>query len=149
VLRITVEKRDEARTLKVEGNLQGEWVGELRRAWWNIRDIAATAPIRVELADVPFVDAAGKVLLTEMHRQGVEITALGVLARSICDEIITGAAPVGAADVIRRVVRSTLGVMNFVALSILTGVAPNISGDIVAIACSSFLLENQVSIFQI
>jgi ABC-type transporter Mla MlaB component len=76
--------------LKVEGNLQGEWVGELRRAWLSIRDIAARAPIRVELADVPFVDAAGKVLLTEMHRQRVEITALGRLARAIRDEIVAG-----------------------------------------------------------
>ena len=93
MLRITVEKRDETWVLKVEGNLQGEWVGELRRAWWSTRDVAPDAPIRVELADVPFVDAAGKALLTEMHRQRVQITAHGSLARAIRDEIVTGRSP--------------------------------------------------------
>jgi len=91
VLRITIEKRNGTWVLKVEGNLQGEWVSELRRAWYSLRDDSGVGPVRVELADVPFVDAAGKDLLIEMHRQHVEITARGFLTSALCDEIVTGA----------------------------------------------------------
>ena len=71
MLRITeiLETRPEggrAWTLKLEGNLHREWVDELRRAWQSVR-VAAGAPIRVVLADTGFVDAGGKVLLTEMQ----------------------------------------------------------------------------------
>ena len=75
-------------TLRLEGALKDEWVGELRRYWRRIRELAAGAPIRVELADVGFVDPAGKVLLAEMYREGVEIVARGGLAAAIRDDII-------------------------------------------------------------
>jgi hypothetical protein len=91
MLRITVEQRDATWVMKLEGRLQGEWVGELRRSWRGIRDVAAPASIRVELADIQFMDAAGKVLLKEMHREGVEITGRGFLASAICEEV-TGSA---------------------------------------------------------
>ncbi len=88
MLRISVEERDATSVLKLEGNLQGEWVNELRRSWRSIREAAAGLPIRVELADVRFIDAAGRILLTKMHREGVEITACGFLASAICEEIV-------------------------------------------------------------
>ncbi len=46
--------------VKLAGGLQGEWVGELRRCWQGIREVAAPASIRVELADIQFIDAAGE-----------------------------------------------------------------------------------------
>ncbi len=90
MLRITAEQEGATWVLKLEGRLQGEWVRELRRSWRRIRGVAAPARIRVELADVQFLDVAGKVLLTEMHRDGVGITAHGVLASAIREEIVTG-----------------------------------------------------------
>jgi ABC-type transporter Mla MlaB component len=75
-------------TLRLEGTLKDEWVRELRRSWRRIREAAAGAPIRVELADVGFVDSAGKVLLAEMHRDGVEIVAKHGLAALICNDIV-------------------------------------------------------------
>src|SRR2546422_612532 len=75
MLRITAEQRDALWVLKLEGRLQGAWVGELRNSWRRIRDVTPGAPIRVELADVQFMDTAGKVLLAEMHHAGVEIIA--------------------------------------------------------------------------
>jgi ABC-type transporter Mla MlaB component len=75
-------------TLRLEGTLKDEWVRELRRAWRRIRDEAAGVPIRVELADVRFVDPAGKILLAEMYREGVEIVATDCLAVVIRDDII-------------------------------------------------------------
>src|SRR5207245_10265760 len=59
-------------TLALEGTAKDEWVRELRRAWRRIREAEPGVPIRVELADVRFVDPAGKVLLAEMYRDGVE-----------------------------------------------------------------------------
>ncbi len=74
------------RTLRVEGVLRGEWVVELRRVWSRGR--APGTSTRVELADVPFVDTAGKCLLLDMHRDGAEIVARGVLCEAIRDEIV-------------------------------------------------------------
>ena len=75
-------------TLRLEGTLKDEWVRELRRAWRRIREAEPGVPIRVELADVRFVDPAGKVLLAEMYRDGVEIVAGDCLAAVILDDIV-------------------------------------------------------------
>jgi len=62
-------------TLTLEGNIQDEWVKELRRAWQAVRRAAGDASIRVVLADVEIVDAAGEALLEEMRGDGVEVCA--------------------------------------------------------------------------
>jgi len=87
ILHVTADGRT-TWALRLEGTIKDEWVGELRRSWRRIRAIAAGRPIRVELADVCFVDAAGKLLLTEMYRDGVEIVANDCLAAAIRDEIV-------------------------------------------------------------
>jgi ABC-type transporter Mla MlaB component len=79
-------------TLEVEGSLAGEWLPELRRAWRRARETVAGAAIRVHLADVRYVDAAGKALLADMYRAGVDIVARGVLAAAIRDDIVRRAA---------------------------------------------------------
>jgi len=87
----TVEARRNGRprwTLEVEGALRGEWVGELRRSWRRIRALESGASIRVELADISYVDAGGKVLLAEMFRDGVEILTRDCLTEAIRDEIV-------------------------------------------------------------
>ena len=60
-------------TLTLEGNIRDEWVKELRRAWQAVRRAAGAASIRVVLADVEIVDAAGEALLEEMRGDGVEV----------------------------------------------------------------------------
>jgi hypothetical protein len=77
LLRITTSYQLAAETgaayiLELRGRLQDDSVEELRRAWRPLRDAVAVAgvPIWVVLADVEFVDAAGKALLAEMHRAG-------------------------------------------------------------------------------
>jgi ABC-type transporter Mla MlaB component len=79
-------------TLKVEGTLNNGWVLELRRAWRRAQEAAPGMSVRVYLADVRFVDAAGKVLLAEMHRAGVEIVAHDCLTAAIRDDIVRAAA---------------------------------------------------------
>ena len=75
-------------TLRLEGTLKDEWVRELRRAWRRIREAQPGVPVRVELAEVRFVDPAGKVLLAEIYRDGVEIVAGDCLAAVILDDIV-------------------------------------------------------------
>src|SRR6266481_3772378 len=87
IMRVTADCRT-TWALRLEGTLKDEWVKELRRSWRRIREAAAGAPIRVELADVRFVDPAGKVLLTEMYRDGVEIVARDCLGAAIRDDIV-------------------------------------------------------------
>src|SRR2546430_10968533 len=53
--------------LRLEGTLKDEWVRELRRAWRRIREAEPGVPNPVQLADVPFVDPARKVLLLQMY----------------------------------------------------------------------------------
>ena len=78
-------------TLKVEGTLADEALPELRRAWRRAREASVGGAIRVDLADIDFIDATGKVLLAEMYRAGVEIIARG-LAAATRDEVVRRAA---------------------------------------------------------
>jgi hypothetical protein len=92
MLRITTTRRgagekDAAWVLKLEGKIQGEWVKELRRVWRRLREASDGVPISVVLADVEFVDSAGKLLLVEMHRDGVDIVVRNGLAAMLRDEI--------------------------------------------------------------
>ena len=71
MMRITVvESSESAVTLRVEGQITGSWVEELRKAC-----DAHTSPneiqLSLELADVSFADAAGIVLLKELGSRGV------------------------------------------------------------------------------
>jgi len=109
MLRITTTRRgagekDAAWVLKLEGKIQGEWVKELRRAWRRLREASNGVPISVVLADVDFVDSAGKVLLAEMHRDGVDIVVRNGLAAMLRDEI-TGASASPGSSTTRRKLR--------------------------------------------
>ena len=91
MLRITTRHEAGTLVLKLEGRLSGPWVAELAECWRGFR-AARESAIRVELADVPFVDAAGKALLSRMHRAGVAIDARGCLTKDIRDTIVRGRA---------------------------------------------------------
>ena len=97
MLRITITrraagKRGAAWVMELEGRIQGEWVKELRRAWRRLRETSDGVPISVVLADVDFVDSAGKVLLVEMYRDGVDVVVRNGLAAMLRDEITGGSA---------------------------------------------------------
>jgi hypothetical protein len=79
-------------TIKLEGNIQGDWVNELRRAWRAVRLAADGASIRLVLVDVPLIDTAGKVLLAEMDRDGVAILPT---AAATGDQVLYGS-PISA-----------------------------------------------------
>jgi anti-anti-sigma regulatory factor len=71
MMRITVvESSGSAVTLRVEGQITGSWVEELRKtcdAHTSLNEIQ----LFLELADVSFADAAGIVLLKKLRARGV------------------------------------------------------------------------------
>jgi len=83
-LRITTDKKRGRTVLSVEGRLAGAWVGTLEQCW---RERAPEDKFSVDLCGVSFIDAAGKVLLKEIHQQGGKLIAEGCLNQAIVEEI--------------------------------------------------------------
>ncbi len=87
MLKITVHTEKNITALELEGKLAGPLVAELEGCWRAAMARAAGTLIRVHLRAVSYIDAAGKELLAEMHRQGVELLASGCMTRAIVAEI--------------------------------------------------------------
>src|SRR2546427_6664797 len=88
MLRITTEKRRGKTVLNVEGRLAGPWVGALEQCWRELRAASPQEKFHVDLCGVSFIDAAGKVLLKEIYRQGGAPIAESVLNHAILPEIV-------------------------------------------------------------
>src|SRR5580704_1911125 len=84
MLRITIDKKRGKTVLSVEGRLAGPWVGALEQCW---RERTPGEKFNVDLCGVSFIDAAGKVLLKEIHQQGGKLIAEGCLNEAIVEEI--------------------------------------------------------------
>jgi anti-anti-sigma regulatory factor len=91
MLKITVRRdaESESVTFLLEGRLTGPWVEELERCWREILE-SGTGSLVVDLADVTFIEQAGKVLLARMWRDGAKLLAAGCCTKSIVQEIMTG-----------------------------------------------------------
>lgn len=87
MLRITSEKKRGKTTLNVEGRLAGPWVAALEQCW---RERTPGEKFCVDLCAVSFIDAAGKLLLKEIHQQGGKLVAAGCLNQAIVEEISGG-----------------------------------------------------------
>jgi hypothetical protein len=73
MMRITVvESSGSAVTLRVEGQITGSWVEELRKAC-DAHTSPNEIPLSLELADVSFADAAGIELLKKLRARGVDL----------------------------------------------------------------------------
>src|SRR4029077_6654808 len=88
MLRITTEKKRSKTVLSVEGRLAGVLVSTLEQCWKELKAAAPQEKFYVNLCGVSFIDAAGKMLLKEMHRQGGQLMAEGCLNQAIVKEII-------------------------------------------------------------
>lgn len=91
MLRITTEKKRTKTVLSVEGRLVGPLVSTLEQCWRELKRASPQEKFYVNLCGVSFIDAAGKVLLKEMHRQGGQLVADGCLNQAIVKEIIGSA----------------------------------------------------------
>src|ERR1700756_1829549 len=88
MLRITTEKKRSKTVLSVEGRLAGALVATLEQCWKELRAASPQEKFYVDLCGVSFIDAAGKMLLQEMYRQGGQLVADGGLNQAIVKEII-------------------------------------------------------------
>jgi outer membrane protein len=88
MLRITTEKKRVKTVLSVEGRLAGPLVSTLEQCWRELKAASPQEKFYVNLCGVSFIDAAGKMLLKEMHRQGGQLVAEGCLNQAIVKEII-------------------------------------------------------------
>ena len=75
----------------LEGKLAGPWVDELEQCWQ--RAVSDGRRVCVVMKTVTFIDAAGRKLLTAMHRQGAELVAHGCMTKAIVEEIQRGREP--------------------------------------------------------
>jgi outer membrane protein TolC len=91
MLRVTTEKRRGKTALSVEGRLAGPWVGALEQCWRELHAASPTEKFHIDLCGVSFIDAAGKFLLKEIHRQGGQLIAEGCLNQAIVREIVSDA----------------------------------------------------------
>jgi len=71
MLKIVADKRDRQSTLRLEGDVIGLWVDELRRS--SEEPLAAGTQLTVDLADVGFVDREGIELLQRLGARGVAV----------------------------------------------------------------------------
>src|ERR1700681_2556235 len=87
MLRITTQKKRYKVLLTVEGRLAGESVSTLEQCWRELRGASPSEKFNVDLCGVSFIDAAGKTLLKEIHRQGGHLVAQGCLNQATVKEI--------------------------------------------------------------
>src|SRR6201987_1088011 len=87
MLRVTTQKKHSKVLLTVEGRLAGESVSTLEHCWRELRAASPTEKFNVDLCGVSFIDAAGKALLKEIHRQGGRLVAQGCLNQATIKEI--------------------------------------------------------------
>ena len=63
------ERADHSVTLKLEGRVVGEWVGELRQVCETL--LIEGRSLKLDLADVTFADASGVAALLSFKSRGV------------------------------------------------------------------------------
>jgi hypothetical protein len=93
MLRITVHDKPRVLTFQLEGRLAGPWLRELEECWQSTLARQGKPVLRVDLTGVTFIDAAGKVCLAAVHRQGAEFLAADCLTKAVVDEITQAALP--------------------------------------------------------
>jgi ABC-type transporter Mla MlaB component len=89
MLRITIHDNPDSLTFQLEGRLAGAWVREVEECRQRTLAGCSRIAIRFDLAEVTFIDAAGKAYLAAMHRQGAEFVAADCLTKAIVAEITT------------------------------------------------------------
>lgn len=88
MLRIRVHGNPRVLTLKLEGRLAGPWLLEMEECWRSVVASQREPVVRVDLTELTSIDAAGKVCLAVLHRQGAEFIAPDFLTKALVAEIM-------------------------------------------------------------
>ena len=76
MLRITHEGNAGSPSLRIEGRLEGPWVGVLRKAWEESQAGREGRNVTVDLGAVGFADREGRALLLEMQEKGTVLARI-------------------------------------------------------------------------
>jgi anti-anti-sigma regulatory factor len=87
MLRIIEEEDGRSLTFKLAGKLAGAWTPELERCWRSAISTRQPDAVSIDLAEVTFVDEAGKQLLTRMARSGVALIAADMVMKALVEQI--------------------------------------------------------------
>jgi ABC-type transporter Mla MlaB component len=87
MLRITVHDEPGALTFELEGRLAGPWVQVLEDCWQSGLARQRQQIVRVDLAGLTSIDAAGRICLAALRRQGAEFVTADCLMKAIAAEI--------------------------------------------------------------
>jgi hypothetical protein len=69
MLRISLEQKETAAKVTLEGRVAGAWVAELGRFWVATAPQLAGKELSIDLRNVTYADAAGKRVLSTIHAQ--------------------------------------------------------------------------------
>jgi ABC-type transporter Mla MlaB component len=87
MFRITTQTADDELVMKLEGCLAGPWVRELDTCWRDAMTAMDGRRVRIDLTAVCHVDAAGRELMTVMHRAGAQFVTRGCVMPEVVREI--------------------------------------------------------------
>ena len=91
MLRITIDERDHAIAMTLEGRIAGPWVEELNDAWSQLAPKLGNRTMSVNLCNVTYADASGKKALRNIYQQAhAQIVADNLWAQYIADEVTKG-----------------------------------------------------------
>ena len=88
VLRISSQTEDGRSVLRFEGRLAGVWVHEAEIQWRAARNMSADANLSVDLRDVVSVDETGRLLLSQMLRDGASFVVAGCAMRGLIADLV-------------------------------------------------------------
>lgn len=88
MLRITAIDKPRVLTLRLEGRLEGPWVGELEQSWRSLWEAVSLPKVCIDLTGLTYVDAAGKARLAEMHKRGAQFIASDCVTKAIVVDIV-------------------------------------------------------------
>jgi hypothetical protein len=90
MLRIITEQRGRTFFLALHGTLDDEGIAVLDEHWQSILEKSPAAMVKVDLANVTFIDPHGERLLRQMVQRGVEFHAAGLLNQYVIERIAGG-----------------------------------------------------------
>ena len=89
MIRITQIGNGSKGHLLVEGSLSDGWVDALEASWLEAQSQVNGKRLCIDLSGVTFVDDKGRELLSKMIRDGAEIRAVGIMTRTVVEELTT------------------------------------------------------------
>jgi anti-anti-sigma regulatory factor len=90
-LRISLEQKETAAKVTLEGRVAGPWAAELGSFWEATAPLLASKELSIDLRNVTYADAAGKQVLSAIHGQtGAKLVASTPLTQHLAAEITAG-----------------------------------------------------------